>query len=49
MKELKKILEGLDRISEKLEEILEIQKVVLRDIWIAPNYKTHREITDEQI
>ena len=46
MDELKLILEGLDRINKKLEEILEIQKAQKPDIWLAPPKKTHKEITD---
>ena len=48
MDELQKIVEGLDRINSKLEEILEIQQTCynsLCDIWVAPPKKTHKEIT----
>ena len=45
MEELQKIVEGLDRINSKLEEILEIWK---SEDWYAPPWKTHKKLTEDE-
>jgi hypothetical protein len=53
MKELEIILKGLDRINEKLEQILRNQKsdsadwMLLVDKLHAPPKKSHKEVLDE--
>jgi hypothetical protein len=50
MKELKEILEGLDKINAKLEEVLVIQQTCynsLCDVWVAPPHKSPKEVLDE--
>jgi hypothetical protein len=53
MENLEKILEGLDRINAKLEEVLKLQKAD-KVVWPNQNYslfsippkKSHKEITN---
>jgi hypothetical protein len=46
MEDLKIILEGLDKINKKLEEILKIQKWGKPPDFYAPPKKTHKEINN---